>query len=74
MMRQERIELRIEATAIERIDKWRAEQPELPSRSEAIRRLVSTGLSTTQLPTNFATTKLIVYSIAKHDSEKKNDQ
>ena len=37
MVRQERVELRIEGATLERIDKWRSVQPELPNRSEAIR-------------------------------------
>ena len=71
MVRQERVELRIEGTTLERIDKWRSEQPELPNRSEAIRRLISVGLSSTQLQALFAVTKLQVYSIAASDKEKK---
>lgn len=40
----ERFELRLDPTTIDRIDAWRAEQGDLPSRSEAVRRLVETGL------------------------------
>jgi metal-responsive CopG/Arc/MetJ family transcriptional regulator len=29
---------------VERVDEWRRQQPELPSRAEAIRRLVEKGL------------------------------
>ena len=64
MARQERVELRIEGATLERIDKWRSVQPELPNRSEAIRRLISEGLNSTQLYALFAATKLHVYSIA----------
>ena len=40
----ERFEMRLDPVAVERIDAWRREQPDLPSRTEAIRRLVELGL------------------------------
>ncbi len=42
----ERFELRLDAETINQLDKWRAEQSDLPSRSEAVRRLIETGLGT----------------------------
>jgi len=43
----ERFELRLEPSVLERVDVWRGEQGDLPSRAEAIRRLVENGLSRT---------------------------
>lgn len=40
----ERIELRVEADLLERVDEWRQRQDDLPSRSEAFRRLSEIGL------------------------------
>lgn len=47
-----RLQMVISPEEIKRIDEWRRKQPELPSRSEAIRRLVKIGLlrSTPELP------------------------
>jgi metal-responsive CopG/Arc/MetJ family transcriptional regulator len=33
---------------LERVDNWRRHQPDLPNRSEAIRKLVEMGLDTTE--------------------------
>jgi uncharacterized protein YfbU (UPF0304 family) len=41
----ERFEMRLDEDTISRVDKWRAGQPDIPSRSEAMRRLVETGLA-----------------------------
>ena len=41
----ERLELRLDSDLTERIDVWRGEQDDLPSRSEAVRRLVEGGLT-----------------------------
>jgi uncharacterized protein YfbU (UPF0304 family) len=40
----ERFEMRLEQNTLDRVDAWRAGQSELPSRSDAIRRLIETGL------------------------------
>lgn len=40
----ERFELRFDPSTLERIDVWREEQPDLPSRAEAVRELVDHGL------------------------------
>lgn len=39
-----RQEMRFPAALIECVDKWRGTQPGVPSRSEAVRRLVELGL------------------------------
>jgi hypothetical protein len=41
----ERFELRLEEDTLSRIDNWRSEQADLPSRAEAMRRLVELGLT-----------------------------
>jgi hypothetical protein len=40
----ERFEMRVPASFLKVVDEWRRKQPELPSRAEAIRRLVEIGL------------------------------
>ena len=40
----ERFEMRLDLEMIERIDRWRREQPDLPGRAEAMRRLVDKAL------------------------------
>jgi len=45
MAMSERFELRLDEEMIRSIDAWRGRQPELPSRSEAIRQLIARGLS-----------------------------
>ena len=42
--KSERFEMRMEPEALARIDDWRRKQTDLPSRAEAIRRLVELGL------------------------------
>ncbi|UVC12258.1 YfbU family protein (plasmid) [Rhizobium sp. TH2] len=44
----ERMELRLDAETIEQIDAWRGNQEDVPSRSEAVRRLIEEGLQVTQ--------------------------
>jgi len=43
--KSERFELRLDEDILARVDKWRSEQPDLPSRAEAMRRLVEAGLA-----------------------------
>lgn len=43
--KSERFEMRLDEDTIERVDKWRAKQDDVPSRAEAMRRLVDVGLS-----------------------------
>lgn len=46
-MRQktERFEMRFDPSTLERVDNWRSRQADLPSRAEAVRRLMETGLA-----------------------------
>ncbi len=41
----ERFELRLDPSILERVDAWRGDQFDLPSRAEAVRRLIEEGLS-----------------------------
>jgi metal-responsive CopG/Arc/MetJ family transcriptional regulator len=41
----QRIQLVISRGQVREIDEWRRQQPDLPSRSEAIRRLIEAGLN-----------------------------
>jgi metal-responsive CopG/Arc/MetJ family transcriptional regulator len=41
----QRIQLVISKGQVREIDEWRRRQPDLPSRSEAIRRLIEAGLN-----------------------------
>lgn len=43
-VKNERFELRLSGDLLTRIDEWRRKQPDLPTRSEAIRRLVEMSL------------------------------
>ena len=40
-----RFEMRLDQEILEGVDEWSSRQPDSPSRSEAIRRLISQGLS-----------------------------
>jgi len=42
--KSERVELRVDAEFLARVDEWRRQQPDIPSRSMAIRRLVDGAL------------------------------
>ena len=44
-MQTERFEMRLDRSVLEQVDRWRASQPGLPSRAEAVRRLVHDGLA-----------------------------
>jgi hypothetical protein len=43
--RSERFEMRLDAAVIDAVDRWREGQADRPSRAEAVRRLVETGLT-----------------------------
>jgi hypothetical protein len=43
-MKDQRIPVMMSAEEVEAIDEWRRKHPDLPSRSEAIRRLIELGL------------------------------
>lgn len=47
----ERFEMRMEVDMIAQLDEWRRQQPDLPSRAEAIRRLVRQSLAGEGAPT-----------------------
>lgn len=44
-LKTERFEMRLDPATVERVDAWRGSETDLPSRSEAVRRLVEVGLS-----------------------------
>jgi hypothetical protein len=44
-MKSDRFEMRAPPDLLKRIDEWRREQPDIPNRSEAIRRLIEAGLT-----------------------------
>jgi hypothetical protein len=44
LMKDQRIPVMMSSEEVEAIDDWRRKHPDLPSRSEAIRRLVELGL------------------------------
>ena len=44
-LKTERFEMRLDSKTLERVDAWRARQTDLPSRAEAVRRLMESGLS-----------------------------
>jgi uncharacterized protein YfbU (UPF0304 family) len=46
--KSERFEMRVDQQTIDRVDEWRGEQTDFPSRAEAIRRLVDKALSTSK--------------------------
>ena len=67
----ERFEMRLDEKVLERVDVWRARQPDLPSRAESMRRLIDIGLDpTSDKPIRFDNgTRLIammVCEIHKH--------
>lgn len=51
----ERFEMRLDQGTLDKVDTWRAHQDDLPSRAEAVRRLVDAGLSrTSESPLKFS--------------------
>lgn len=46
--KSERFEMRLDAGILGEVDEWRFEQGDLPNRSEAIRRLIGAGISSSQ--------------------------
>jgi metal-responsive CopG/Arc/MetJ family transcriptional regulator len=48
-MLSERFEMRYPAELLQRVDEWRRIQPGLPSRAEAIRRLIEAGLQAQEM-------------------------
>lgn len=70
MGKTERVELRLDEVLAEKIDLWRRNEPDLPSRSEAIRRLVQQGLSSsTQQAYTVMKTQLLIAAKLPHSEE-----
>jgi hypothetical protein len=44
------LQMRVSASYLKSVDEWRRRQPDLPSRSEAIRRLTAIALSSGSVP------------------------
>jgi hypothetical protein len=42
--KDQRLFMRVDSEFLKQIDEWRRQQPDIPTRSEAIRRLVENGL------------------------------
>lgn len=64
----ERFEMRLETALLERIDDWRGQQRNLPTRADAVRRLVEFGLQFGQRGGEFELSKserLIVYMLSE---------
>lgn len=47
-LKTERFEMRLDPGTLEKLDAWRKHQADIPSRAEAVRRLMETGLSETE--------------------------
>jgi hypothetical protein len=48
-MLTERFELRFSIETLRSLDEWRRNQPDLPSRGEAVRRLIEAGLAAQEI-------------------------
>jgi hypothetical protein len=44
LKKESRLEMRVDTSWLKRIDDWRRQQDEIPSRAEALRRLTDIGL------------------------------
>jgi uncharacterized protein YfbU (UPF0304 family) len=67
--KNERFEMRLDEDILRRIDGWRASQDDVPSRAEAIRRLVETGLAgdgTTRLSDGERLLLLAMRDVVRH--------
>jgi metal-responsive CopG/Arc/MetJ family transcriptional regulator len=51
--RFERFDMKVPPGFLERLDQWRRKQPDLPNRSEAVRRLVETGIAASKRARNY---------------------
>ena len=72
----ERLELRLDSETIERVDAWRTRQDDIPSRSEAIRRLIEGGLES-HTPEGFRlnnTEKLMTWLLSEILKNQINDR
>lgn len=71
----ERFEMRLDPSTLERLDNWRSEQADLPSRAEAVRRLVEQGLGSGSRKQPFVLDnqqKLIVWLLTEILGQQKN--
>lgn len=59
----ERIELRLDQDTIHGVDAWRTKQPGVPSRSEAIRRLIDRALRNATQPENFSKGEALIVAM-----------
>src|SRR5688500_4704769 len=50
MVKSERFEMRLDEDVLERVDRWRGEQDDVPSRAEAMRRLIELGMAESSGP------------------------
>ena len=64
-IKSERFELRLEPEILGKIDEWRSQQRDLPSRSEAVRKLVSAGLGKPEHMQQFQIARFNVLCAAK---------
>src|SRR5260370_848855 len=70
----ERFEMRLDQSVLDRVDAWRARQSDLPSRAEAIRRLIEDGLEEPD-PKDFRPTnpeKLMMWMLSEIMKGQKN--
>lgn len=63
-MKNQRMELRLSEELIDELDAWRQAQPDTPSQSEAVRRLLSRGLSTSPGPQLFELARFQILAAA----------
>lgn len=64
----ERFELRLDPSVLDRVDEWRSEQDDMPSRAEAVRRLLEDALRSSRSTKPFALDKpqkLIVWLLTE---------
>lgn len=63
-VKSERLELRLDAQTVERLDEWRRQQSDFPARSEAVRRLMNYGFNDTAPTALFEATRFQVLCAA----------
>jgi len=66
----ERFELRLDPEVLEKIDSWRSEQLDIPSRSETVRKLVDAGLGRPEDRQIFQLTRFNLLWAAMNDPQK----
>jgi uncharacterized protein YfbU (UPF0304 family) len=69
----ERFEMRLDQATLVRLDKWRSGQDDLPSRAEAVRRLVDAGLSSSSRELNpTSAEKLMIWLLTEQLKQTKS--